>query len=71
MTEPLAEKLAYWRTRGRAFGTGRHRGESRTIPTRSELDGQPNGWDVEHWDGRRDCTVTPRTINLNAGLEAP
>lgn len=76
MTQPsqlggnTAANLAAWRAEGRAFGTAWKRHRPRHVITRDEDTGQANGWDVEHWDGRRDCTVTPPTVRARTSMEA-
>jgi hypothetical protein len=48
----------------RSIGTARLAGTSRKLPVRDERDGRVGGYHVEHWSGRQDAVVKPRTVQM-------
>lgn len=61
--------MSKWKeTVGSGFGTGKHKGKTKTHPVTDERDGSVGGKHVEHWDGRQDATVNIKPVNLSAGV---
>lgn len=54
-----------WQEKG--IGVLSKRGTSRTIVKRDERNGRVAGTETEHWDDRRDATVTPATVRYGFG----
>lgn len=55
-----------WRsTVGHGFGTGRHKGTTKTWDVLNESDGKVGGQQVEHWDDSLDAIVRPATVRYS------
>jgi hypothetical protein len=55
-----------WReTIGSGFGTGRHKGTTKTTEVLHEGTGKVGGAQVEHWDGSMDAQVKPETVKYS------
>lgn len=56
-----------WQEKGIGFLS--KRGQTNKKPVESEDDGTIAGYHVEHWDGRQDAVVQPKTVRLKVKVE--
>jgi hypothetical protein len=60
----MAEEGRWRETVGHGFGTGRHKGTTKTWAVRDETNGKVGGYQTEHWNDRVDADVRPKALNL-------
>lgn len=61
--------MSKWKeTVGAGFGTGRNKGQKRTIPVTDERDGTVGGKHIEHWDGSQDAIVNIKPTGVGVSV---